>query len=111
MDAAREATQAWSDFWRNYDDMRTANTINADKYFHCKANCEATRQGPYGEAAACVISDVREWTDQNVKGDPASASLADQAANAVGRSGALSSTQSCSSVCAPFRPRGLSPLY
>lgn len=106
-----QANQAWGDFRRNYSDMRAANTINADKYFHCKANCEATRRGPSGEAAACLISDTREWTDQYFKGDLASASRADQAANAVGRSEALSSTQSCSAVCAPFRPNGLPSKY
>ena len=106
-----QVQQAWDDFQRNYADMRKANTIGGDKYFHCMANCQATRQGRSGEAAACMISDVREWTDQNIKGDPASASLADQAANAVGRSGALSSSQSCSSVCSGFRPNGLPSRY
>lgn len=36
---------AIDDFWRNYNDMRNANTIGGDKYFHCKANCEAARRG------------------------------------------------------------------
>jgi RHS repeat-associated protein len=98
---------ALGDFLRNYQNMRNANTIGGDKYFHCMANCQATRRGPAGESTACTISDVREWTDQNVKGDPASASAADQAANAIGRSGALSSSQSCSAVCSGFRPNGL----
>lgn len=109
--AATQASQALGDFQRNYSDMRDANTINADKYFHCKANCEATRRGPTGEAAACLISDVREWADRNVKGDSESSSRADQAANAVGRSEALSSNQSCIAACAPFRPRGLPAQY
>lgn len=98
---------AVGDFLLNYQKMREANTIGGDKYFHCMANCQATRRGPAGESTACTISDVREWTDQNIKGDPASASAADQAANAVGRSGALSSSQSCSAVCSGFRPNGL----
>lgn len=102
---------ALSDFTRNYNNMRAANTVGADKYFHCKANCEATRRGMSGEALACTISDTREWTDQNVKFDPASASLADQAANALGRSEALASSRSCSDVCSGFRPRGLPARY
>jgi hypothetical protein len=106
-----QTTGATSDFLRNYRDMRAANTIGADKYFHCKANCEATRRGPAGEAAACRISDSREYTDQALKGDPFSASLADQAANALGRSEALSSGASCRQVCAPFRPTGLPTQY
>ena len=34
---------AVGDFLGKYRDMREANTIGADKYFHCKANCEATQ--------------------------------------------------------------------
>jgi RHS repeat-associated protein len=109
--APAQVAGAMGDFLRNYDNMRTANTIGGDKYFHCMANCQATRRGPTGEAAACVISDVREWTDQNIKGDPASASLADQAANVIGRNGALSSSQSCSAACSGYRPNGLPSKY
>lgn len=36
------------DFMQNYIDMRKANTIGGDKYFHCKANCEASRRGAAG---------------------------------------------------------------
>ncbi|MGX2032766.1 MULTISPECIES: hypothetical protein [Methylocaldum] len=103
--------EATSDFLRNYRDMRDANTIGGDKYFHCKANCEATRRGKYGEATACTISDTREWFDQNIKGDPASASAADQIANTAGRSGGNSSPLSCDLVCSPFRPNGLPANY
>jgi RHS repeat-associated protein len=109
--AVAQAAGAMRDFLRNYDNMRSANTIGGDKYFHCMANCEATRRGPMGETTACLISDVREWTDQNIKGDSASASLADQVANAIGRSGALSSSQSCRAVCSGFRPNGLPSIY
>ena len=99
-----------NDFWRNYRDMRGVNTIGADKYFHCKANCEAAKRGPAGERTACVISDRREWFDQNIKGFPASDSATDQVANYFGRSGALY-PQSCQISCAPFRPRGLPSRY
>lgn len=111
MPARVQTAKALDDFLRNYRNMRDANTIGGDKYFHCMANCEATRRGPWGEAAACTISDTREWADQNLKGDPASASAADQAANAVGRSGALSTPQACSAVCSGFRPPGLPARY
>ena len=102
---------AIGDFFRNYQNMRDANTIGGDKYFHCKANCEATKRGKEGERAACVISDTREWVDQNIKGDPASASEADQVANRYGRNQGSSSSQSCSQICAPFRPNGLPSKY
>ena len=56
---------------------------NQDKYFHCRANCEAAQRGKGGEAAAACLSDAREKADQ-LTGDPASA--ADQVANQFGRS-------------------------
>jgi FlaG/FlaF family flagellin (archaellin) len=34
---------ATKDFLKNYNNMVKANTDGADKFFHCKANCEATR--------------------------------------------------------------------
>jgi len=100
---------ALGDFGRNYQDMRAANTIGADKYFHCKANCEAAKRGMDG--LACFVSDAREWFDENVKGDPATASAADQAANQYGRTQGASSSQSCQQICLPFRPNGLPEKY
>jgi RHS repeat-associated protein len=99
------------DMARNYQDMRDANTIGGDKYFHCKANCEAARRGRVGEGLSCRISDAREWFDQTVKGDPASASQADQEANHHGRDGGATSVVPCEAVCLGFRPRGLQARY
>lgn len=107
---ANQISGAARDFGRNYNDMRTANTIGADKYFHCKANCEAAQRGWVGKATACVISDAREGVDQYVKMDPASASQADQVANMAGRSGA-GSGGACEAVCGAFRPNGLPSGY
>jgi RHS repeat-associated protein len=109
--APGQVTGTLDDFKRNYQNMRDANTIGGDKYFHCMANCEAARRGSYGEKTACLVSDVREWTDQNIKGDPPQASNADQFANASGRSGGATSSQSCQVVCGPFRPNGLPSQY
>ena len=103
---------ATADFRRNYQDMRRANTIRADKYFHAKANCEAAQRGPEGEETAAAISNSREWADQNLKGDPEAASDEDQKANHLGRSlGAAHPTGSCSEMVAPLRPNGLSPEF
>jgi len=99
------------DFVKNYIDMRNANTIAADKYFHCKANCQAARRGRVGVFVACMISDAREWVDQNIKGDPADASEADQEANRFGRMMGVSSLAQCSVACERYRPRGLSREY
>jgi RHS repeat-associated protein len=51
------------DFIETYVDMREANwkAPGTDKYFHCKANCEAAQRGPGGVDAACTVSDTREW--------------------------------------------------
>ena len=100
------------DFLGNYNDMRQANTIGADKYFHCKANCEAAQRGEGGEDAAQCISDFREWVDQNIKGDPPAALAADQAANAYGRGqGTANPTGNCRQLCSSYRPSGLSSQY
>ena len=113
--AARDALQiasATSDFLSNYRDMREANTIGADKYFHAKANCQAAQRGAAGEKTAEVISDAREWVDVKVKGDPESASEADQEANFAGRAaGTANPAGSCSAMVQQFRPNGLDPEF
>jgi len=96
---------ATGDFVRNYWDMREANTIGADKYFHCKANCEATQRGEVGEDTATIISDLRELFDRLFKGDPEEASEADQEANRHGRDNA--NAGECTEVCQPFKPDAL----
>lgn len=124
---AGEAAGAAGDFRRNYKDMRDANTIGGDKYFHCKANCEASSRGSTGQYVAEKISNAREITDQRIKGDPRSASEADQSANRQGRaggSGAAAQGMSpipgaqdrtepnvCRATCGSLRPRGLDDKY
>ncbi|KAF6106075.1 serum amyloid A2 [Phyllostomus discolor] len=51
----REAAQGAGDMWRAYSDMREANYIGADKYFHARGNYDAARRGPGGAWAAKVI--------------------------------------------------------
>ncbi len=86
----------------NYIDMRNAGIIGGDKYFHCKANCEAVQRGEGGQNATQCISDSREWVGRNVKGDEYSDSTADQEANHYG---------DCRKMCAPYRPNGLPSRY
>ncbi|KFV08767.1 Serum amyloid A protein, partial [Tauraco erythrolophus] len=45
---------AW-DMYRAYRDMREANYIGADKYFHARGNYDAAQRGPGGAWAARVI--------------------------------------------------------
>ena len=97
---------AAGDFWGNYNDMRSANTIGADKFFHCMANCEAARRGRSGRLVARSISELRELYDENIKGDPRTACDADRYANDVGRAGGTA-CKPCSQVCAAFKPSGL----
>lgn len=112
VDYLGDAIGGAGDFLDNYGDMRDANTIGGDKYFHCKANCEAAQRGEGGEDMACTISDAREWVDENIKGDPPSASAADQIANHFGRTnGSANSNIDCRQICVPFRPTGLDPKY
>ena len=91
-----------SDFIDNYRNMRDANTIGADKYFHCMANCEATNRGKAGQSVAEGLSNSREWLDENFKGDTSKACGEDQVANKHGRKGG-----NCKQRCARFRPKGL----
>jgi primase-polymerase (primpol)-like protein len=112
VDYVGDALGGAGDFIDNYSDMRDANTIGGDKYFHCKANCEAAQRSEGGKDASQCISDSREWFDENIKGDPPSASSADQAANQYGRTqGAANPNGDCRQLCLPFRPNGLPPQY
>lgn len=65
--------------------MIQANFKLSDKYFHEKANFQATQRGPGGEFFAKHFSNLREIFDQNVKGYPRWDSEADQKANIHGR--------------------------
>lgn len=49
---------AASDLRRNANDMVADNTYGNDKYFHCKANCEATRRGYTGEFSSSIMSNT-----------------------------------------------------
>lgn len=107
-----DAIMADIDFYNNYQDMRNANTIGADKYFHCKANCQAASRGLGGQIESMIVSEVRELTDQYLNGDSEQACNEDREANDYGRKhGSNSSYESCSEICGPFRPPGLPSKY
>ena len=102
---------AAEDMRRNYNDMKEANTINADRYFHCKANCQAAERGPLGAAVATGISHLREFQNL-VEGDTAMDRGYDQYANRFGRaSPSRTDFKSCEASCEPFAPRVLEPKY
>jgi len=101
-------------FQRNFNDMRIANTIGADVFFHCNANCEASKVSSEAQCGARILSDLRELSDipNNIirKKLTISQTLTDmrrdQNANSTGRGGA-SSNNTCTQVCAQFIPNGL----
>ena len=111
MEFLRQRDGARRDFSRNYNDMKDDNTIGNDKFFHCKANCEATQRGPFGEKEAERLSDLREAYGQ-LKGDPAEDSRADQEANKAGRDGANENpSNSCSAICSEYIVSGMNEKY
>nr|BAQ56008.1 SAA2-SAA3 isoform a [Homo sapiens] len=54
-----EAFDGARDMWRAYSDMREANYIGSDKYFHARGNYDAAKRGPGGAWAAEVISRMK----------------------------------------------------
>jgi len=85
--------------------LRFLTAASPHKYFHCMANCQAAQKGMGGTAATQCISNGREWFDQNVKGDTAADSAADQVANLLGRSsGQMSPAGNCLQMCGAYRP-------
>ena len=102
---------ATNDFFRNYKDMRNANTIGADKYFHCKANCQASKRGAGGRLQSRLISETREQFDHRIKGDSLESCNADREANDHGRDIGFESMKQCNQICEIFRPNGLNSKY
>jgi Serum amyloid A protein len=107
-----QAGNAAGAFARGLLDTVVADTVDGDKYFHCKANCEATRAGPWGEVAAGALSLLREASDPRNVLDGFADARADDAANRQGRKvGRASPEQSCSDACASLRPAALPKRY
>ena len=105
-------------FKKNYDEMKEANTIGADRYFHSLANCEAAQNG--GILGAKIISGVRETLDtpKNVlfKKMTLQESLEDSEldieANDFGRQmGTKYPNLSCRVLVNKYKPQGLDEKY
>ncbi|KAM4617714.1 uncharacterized protein O3C94_021632 [Discoglossus pictus] len=97
-----DALQGSWDMGRAYKDMREANYVGADKYFHARGNYDAAKRGPGGSWAAEVLSDVREHWQSSVSGRGDEDTRADQEANAWGRNGGDPNH---------YRPNGLPNIY
>lgn len=112
LNESAEKAGAFQDFVKNYLDMRAADTIDADKYFHCKANFEASKRGWAGDGVARSLSDQREAYGQKYKGEDKKDMVQDMIANAHGRSAARNGEyETAEQACAIFRPKGLNDKY
>ena len=106
-------------FYKNYNDMKEANTKKADKYFHAKANCESAQNG--GRALPINISIGRELVDGLYnnpirKGIPLKENildcLDDLYADFYGLgSGLLYPNTDCRELIQDYRPNGLDKMY
>ena len=119
-DPVNTALYSLGAFLTNYSNMKDANTIGADKYFHAKANYEAAQQGIVGSTVAKIISDLRELTDsyRNIheKGYTPEFSKKDsdedQKANDEGRNlGRQHPTESAENMLKHLMPKGLPKRY
>jgi len=120
LDEAATWDNAAGDFARNYNDMVSADTINADKYFHSKANCQATQRGGAGEVLAEAISLLRELEGGTRKVLFEGADLIEQIedanrdmeANKYGREqGKMNPNEACEILIDILRPNGLPDKY
>jgi RHS repeat-associated protein len=121
-DYAAEAYTAYKQLQRNKDELLDANTQDADKYFHCKAHCEACSEGPGGNLMSTVASYGRETSDladgvsdsdinsPGTLGDALSDSASDVAANDQGRAAGERGDQ-CAGACSSLAPPGLPYRY
>lgn len=81
-----DASGGAGDFVKTYFEMREANHLNSDKYFHAKANFLAASRGEGGTWMAIRLSNIRESLDMRwPKNDSYQQSIADQMANRFGR--------------------------
>ena len=108
------------DFGKNYYDMHIDKTIGGDKYFHCKANFEATRRGETAESLATLLSNLRELS--NAQSNPIRKNLTvqesvtdcieDQFANITGRQNAKNMLyKNAKEGCQQYRVGGINEKY
>ena len=104
-------------FWKNYNNMKEANTRGADKYFHSLANCQAAQKGQV--VPALKISVAREILDTPknlIKGlsfkESINDSRDDMDANLFGlKSGLKNFNTECRYLVEKYRPDSLDEKY
>ena len=98
----------FKDMLKNYNEMRDINLLEADNFFHCKANYEAAKRGLWGELVSKSLSLGREIWGLGT-GDSLSDSMKDWNANQMGWTGAkqgLTLEESC-----PTNPKEYYKMY
>ncbi len=104
-----QAVGAASDLVRNWLDMRTANTIGADRYFHCKGNCEAASRGPTAKSVSQYLSGLREGSQLIARRERLADARSDLYANKIGlEAPGRRDFESCDKSCRPLWPRSAS---
>lgn len=120
LDDFNQALSTVKIFRQNYEDMKEANTIGADKYFHAKANAHSSQLGGAGQNMASFISNAREFTDiyKNLLvkrmsiSDTIQDMIFDSAANVYGQvRGSANKNKDARSLVNYYRPRGLPEKY
>ena len=90
-----------ADMVGGWSDMKDAGTIGADAYFHCRANCEASKRGQGGYDAAKKLSALREA----IQNEPPAERSQDEAANAQGQcAGKNNPNVDCYKACSNLIP-------
>ena len=75
--------------------------IGADAYFHCRANCEASRRGLGGRSAARSMS----WLRESIQNEPKEDRARDEAANLQGQcAGGSNPDADCYKACSNLIP-------
>ena len=104
--------KALDELRKSYHDMREANTIGADKYFHCIGMCEATRASgnPNMVEALARIREIIDNIKNRIVGhntalEQAADSFADMEANRQGIN--CPPTESCECCCQGYKVKGL----
>jgi RHS repeat-associated protein len=76
-------------------------SLNVDKFYHCKGSCDAARNGVFAEYAAATACTVLEFQQRHRERNPNTdeQSAEDQLANAAGRAAAHNSSLTCEESC------------
>ena len=93
------AYTSFKDFDKNKDEMELLGLEGSDKFFHCKANYEASKRGSWESEIARRLSEGREILQYLAHTDSVQGSADDMEANRRGREGAQSGKsleESCS---------------